>query len=90
MVVGDKIESLNDELQRLIIKHTSYGYRFDHTAAFHDDRAVAVGMGALELVRNELPNWTPPVSIKRKPEPTPVRAHTRNIYGVEVGRRNRS
>lgn len=40
-------ETLVDELAGLRVKRMPYGYRFDHEAQKHDDRAVAIGMGAL-------------------------------------------
>lgn len=42
---------LGEELCSLAVKPTTYGYRFDHEANEHDDRAVAVGMAALALAK---------------------------------------
>jgi hypothetical protein len=39
--------TLADEIAALIVKITSYGYRFDHAAGANDDRACAIGMGGL-------------------------------------------
>jgi hypothetical protein len=44
--------TLVDELSSLVIRQMSYGYRFDHTAGQHDDRAVAIGMMALTAVED--------------------------------------
>jgi len=49
--VNGRLESFGDELLGLVLKITPYGYRFDHTANFHDDRVVSVGMAALEAAR---------------------------------------
>ncbi len=43
-------ETLYDELVSLVVKRMSYGFRFDHTAQMHDDRAVAIGMMASQAV----------------------------------------
>jgi hypothetical protein len=60
LVLADgRIESLADELSRLVLKPTAFGYRIDTQAKtengqplFHDDRAVAVGMAALAALRD--------------------------------------
>jgi hypothetical protein len=58
VLAGGGVETLADELVRLIMKPTPYGYRFDHETrvidgrSFHDDRAVAIGMAALFAARN--------------------------------------
>jgi phage terminase large subunit-like protein len=44
-------ETFADELIALVTKVMPYGWRLDHTAAMHDDRAVAVGMAATEAVK---------------------------------------
>lgn len=49
-----KADTLVDEMASLVVQPMSYGYRINHTSAKHDDRCVAIGMGALKLV--ELPN----------------------------------
>jgi hypothetical protein len=51
LVVDGRVETLVDELLGLVLRPTPYGYRFDHEANFHDDRAVAVGMACLRLLR---------------------------------------
>lgn len=48
-------DTLAKELSKLVIKPMSYGYRFDHEAGRHDDRAVAVGMGLLHAFPETLP-----------------------------------
>lgn len=45
-----KIESFADELRYLRVKKMPYGFRFDHLAQKHDDRAVAVTMAALRAI----------------------------------------
>lgn len=40
-------ETLSDELRHLRVKRMPYGFRFDHSSAWHDDRAVAISMAAL-------------------------------------------
>jgi hypothetical protein len=56
--------SLSDELKRLIIKQVQTWYRFDHEINEHDDRAVAVGMAAMEATLN-----SPLPTAKSKPTP---------------------
>ena len=46
-------ETLADELERLVWKETSYGWRFDHLNTLHDDRACALGMLLVELRRHK-------------------------------------
>lgn len=48
-----EIETLADELPGLVPKLTVYGYRIDHESTSHDDRAVSLGMAALEAVRDQ-------------------------------------
>lgn len=55
--LGD--ESLVDELSALRVVRMPYGWRFDHENQKHDDRAVAIGMGALAAVRFP---WFSPVT----------------------------
>jgi hypothetical protein len=43
----DLTDDFSQELLNLVVRPTTYGYRFDHTVKFHDDRACAVGMAAL-------------------------------------------
>jgi hypothetical protein len=49
---GGGVEDFRQELLGLVMAVTPYGYRFDHKAGHHDDRACAVGMAALEAVRD--------------------------------------
>lgn len=49
-----KIETMADELSRLIIKPTAYGYRFDHTLQFHDDRACSIGMALVRCIEEPI------------------------------------
>jgi hypothetical protein len=61
-------ETFGQELSRLIIKPTMYGYRVDHTSGRHDDRAVAVGMLCLLLLRDVTRGtWVPPVAMSGRP-----------------------
>jgi hypothetical protein len=85
--VGGKTETLKDELLGLVTVRMSYGYRFDHLAAKHDDRAVAVGMGCVKLLER-FPSRrfeTPPRVVVPPPEPLKVRrisAEGRGLYGM--------
>lgn len=47
LIAGGRTETLSDELSGLRVKRMPYGFRFDHEAGAHDDRAVALGMLAL-------------------------------------------
>lgn len=44
-------ETLEDELARLVTVRKAYGFRFDHEATGHDDRAFTLGVGLLTLPR---------------------------------------
>lgn len=60
---GVKAHTLVDEIAELVLKLTSYGFRFDHESGKHDDRAVSLGEMCLALSR--LPkrrkvNWDDP------------------------------
>lgn len=48
------VETLADELSALRVKRMPYGYRFDHENQKHDDRSVAIGMGALKACQHAL------------------------------------
>lgn len=43
-------DTLEAELSMLVTKTMIYGYRFDHEAGRHDDRAVVLGMGLVHLL----------------------------------------
>lgn len=70
ILVDGVMETLVDEIAGLVIKATPYGYRFDHTSSFHDDKAVAVGMMALIACRLD-PSGPgappPPVKVQKNP-----------------------
>jgi hypothetical protein len=40
-------DTIAKELSRLVVKEMAYGYRFDHQAGRHDDRACVIGMGLM-------------------------------------------
>ena len=44
-------DTLEKELLNLVIRQSSNGIRFDHMGKHHDDRAFAVSMGVLKLIR---------------------------------------
>lgn len=52
MLVGEKLDDLVDELATVLIKVMGYGYRISHESNKHDDRVVALGQLALELIKN--------------------------------------
>lgn len=70
---GGGVETLTDELGQLVVKPTQYGYRIEHHTykaneppkfVCHDDRAVSVGMAALEAVRDFTQGfWVAPVNL---------------------------
>lgn len=43
-------QTFETELKGLVVVKKAYGWRFDHESNAHDDKAVAVGMGALAAV----------------------------------------
>ncbi|MFZ9794275.1 MAG: hypothetical protein ACO3F3_18270, partial [Gemmataceae bacterium] len=47
--VGNRRETLVDELAALIIKQAGAVYRFDHSTGLHDDRTVCMGMALVTL-----------------------------------------
>lgn len=78
LTTGRGVETFTDELASLVIQATQYGYRVQHHKykadqppefVCHDDRTVAVGMAALEAVRDFTGGpWLAPVSVVRGPE----------------------
>jgi len=50
--IKEKEHSFVDELVELVVKEMSYGWRLDHLVNKHDDRAVAVGMGLVHLLKH--------------------------------------
>lgn len=85
------------ELARLVKKPMSYGFRFDHEASGHDDRAAAVGMGLTTIVEEMVPGGPLGPRAPKKPEerppgralmptlPVPVRrdyAANRGLFGM--------
>ena len=54
-------ETFEDELVKLVLKVTPYGYRIDHESGRHDDRAVAVGMALVEALEDpQVLEWVGP------------------------------
>lgn len=88
---GGGVECLTDELSQLVVKPTQYGYRIEHHLlranqppqfVCHDDRAVALGMPALEAVRDFTGGaWLPPpvVGGVGNPSPTVDRSKIREL-----------
>lgn len=85
LVVDGRQETLADEMAGLVLKPMSYGYRFDHEAGKHDDRTVALGMGALVLLSRPLPQkfQAPPQLTQPKPVVFRPRGRDWQIFGVE-------
>jgi hypothetical protein len=59
-IAGAKDDSFYRELIALVTRVMNYGWRLDHTAGKHDDRAVAVGMGLVECVKHRYVPYTKP------------------------------
>ena len=86
-VAEGRTEDLADELRGLVTRPMSYGYRIDHEATKHDDRAVCVGMGAVQLLAG-----VPPTTFQTPPrvDPPPgdtfrprrISAEGRGLYGM--------
>lgn len=84
-----RMDTLVDELCGLVVKQMTYGYRIDHELTKHDDRAVALGMLCLQLLKRKPPmewiNTQKPLENKGK---TPLdlfverQAGERVLYGV--------
>lgn len=86
LIVNGKVETLIDEMAGLVVVPTPYGYRFDHKAAFHDDRSVSLGMAALHAVTMDRSGpGVPPTALKKKPA-LDLRSMqpARSLYGIEV------
>lgn len=86
-------DTLADELAALIVRRTPGGYRFDHLAGRHDDRAVAVGMAALYCVQSQDADFVQPDVPDPPPEPKPAdpllgprRGHAarRGLFGLSA------
>ena len=86
-----RLETLADELRGLITVRTSYGYRIDHEATKHDDRAVAIGMACVKILERA-PHRRfvkPEIVEKSAPEPLKSRrisAEGRGLYGMGNGK----
>lgn len=59
---------LERELAALVVKPTAAGWRFDHAANNHDDRAVALGMACVTVMEQPAPAHLSPRSGGRRPE----------------------
>lgn len=64
--------TLEKELGMLIIKEMSYGYRFDHEAGRHDDRAWVIGAGLLHAFPEGVPLSHGPESVPNPQKMRPV------------------
>lgn len=94
VTVAGRPHTLTDELAELVVRRMSYGYRFDHEASKHDDRAVAVGMALLTCVRDRGADFVAPPKKEGPPEPpprpeVPVMSHAerQGLFGMGGGRR---
>lgn len=79
------MDTLAQELTRLVLKPRIYGYRFDHTSGRHDDRACALGMMCVCIFNRPRPQqWIqgPRDVIENKKTPDPYRTR-----GSQVGRK---
>ena len=65
-----KPDTLEDELVSLVLRPMPYGYRFDHQATKHDDRAVVLGMGLVVIFHQLLPGRFGKVQSVEKPHPS--------------------
>ena len=69
-------ETFADELVKLVLKVTPYGYRIDHESGRHDDRAVAVGMALVEALEDpQVLEWVGPGKAVEEAPSVPVTAH---------------
>lgn len=95
--VQGRMETLEDELCSLVLKPMSYGYRFDHEATKHDDRAVNMGMAVVCLLgQMRPPEWVSPTTGQAPKVEAPghtsvveelkrLREHKpRLVYGIEL------
>lgn len=94
LLPGAEDDTFSKELARLVKKPMIYGYRFDHEAGRHDDRAAAVG-GALVIMVPEMPPvGGGPTTVKPEEDATvrgvPVLrqdwASNRGLFGMGVKR----
>lgn len=86
-VKDGKTETLKDELLGLVTRPMSYGYRFDHEATKHDDRAVAIGMAAVKILAGIVPHRFEVPPTPEKPtrdlfRPRRISAEERGLYGM--------
>jgi hypothetical protein len=51
LIPGAADDTLAKEFKALVTKVKPYGWRLDHEAKMHDDRAVGIGMGATEAIK---------------------------------------
>jgi hypothetical protein len=52
LIPGEKDDTFQKELAALVTKVMPYGWRLDHESGAHDDRAVSVGMGLVEVLKH--------------------------------------
>lgn len=77
-------ETFADELAALRVKRMPYGYRFDHEAQKHDDRAVAVGMASLRAYQF-LHGESVPFRKLTLPGPSEIPGYTREPTRLSYG-----
>ena len=91
------MDTLEQELKDLVLKpNMNYGYRFDHIASKHDDRAVAIGMGALYLAKLMDNDWIGPIPLRQYTPPEEAQevfeqnrwSKNNKVYGVEYEQRS--
>ena len=90
--VEGQVEDFKQELLHLVTRQMPYGYRIDHEATKHDDRAVAVGMPCVCILRRpRATQFRKPPQVEKSPVQTvPIRIRTtaeqRGIYGMKSDR----
>lgn len=52
--VNGNRHTLADEINELVVKHVTGGYRLDHLPSKHDDRVVTLGMLCLSILQSKL------------------------------------
>lgn len=86
--VGNRSETLVDEMAALVIKQSGALYRFDHSSNMHDDRTVCMGMVLVTLAGMQPRGpWVSVPQIKTPPNVDySLRPLRSGMYGLRDGR----
>lgn len=85
LISGVEDDTLAKEIAGLVLKTTSYGYRFDHKTSGFSDRVVTVGMGLLHCLENLPPATDTTPILLNTPRTDPIQRMQQMDHAARPG-----